>query len=258
SLNPTEIILKLLRIEASINIVAEQQEVTTAKRRALADEADELVRLRKEHPDSVDIRILQAMIAIYLDDPNTAERELKLAIDECEESLRAEMQLSRFYYRTKRIAEAISTCQSACENHSEVAEPWLSLSGLYIANKDYDSARSCLQQALGVVVGKWEKRSVSMSLALLELTQGDRPSGISILSEVAEQDEREIRARTLLLGIREVQEDQVKVRELIDEIQEAEGESGLMWRLYQAALWLASDEWRSKQQDIAAYLQYCI
>ena len=260
SLNPTEIILKLLRIEASINIVTERQEVTTAIRQALADEANELAQLRNEHPDSVDVRILQAMIAIYLDDPNTAEKELKLAIDECEESLRAEMQLSRFYYRTKRMAEAISTCQNACENHSEVAKPWLSLSGLYVANKDYDSARSCLKKALDAVVGKWEKRLVSMSLALLELTHrdGDRASGISILSEVAEQDKREIRARTLLLGIREVQRDQAKVQTLIDEIQEAERESGLMWRLYQATLWLASDEWRSKQQDIATYLQYCI
>jgi len=258
SLNPTEIILKLLRIEASINITAQQQEMTTAKRQALADEAGELAKLRKEHPDSVDIRILQAIIAIYLDDPNTAERELKLAIDECEESLKAEMQLSKFYYRTKRVAEAVSTCQSACEDHSEVAEPWLSLSGLYVANKDYDSARSCLQQAQEAVVGKWEKRSISMSLALLELTHGDRASGISILSELAEQDEREIRARILLLSIREVQDDQAKVQTLISELREAEGESGLMWRLYQAALWLASDEWRSKQQDITAYLQYCI
>ena len=258
SLNPTEIVLKLLRIEASINITAQQQEMTTAKRQALADKADELAQLRKEHSDSVDIRILQAIIALYLDDPNTAEKELKLAIDECEESLRAEMQLSRFYYRTKRMAEAIGTCQNACKNHSEVAEPWLSLSSLYVTNKDYDSALSCLKQGLGDVVGKWEKRSVSLRLAVLELTHGDRASGISIFSEVAAQDKREIRARTLLLGIPEIQKDLAKVQELISELREAEGESGLMWRLYQAALWLASDEWRSKQQDIATYLQYCI
>jgi len=254
-LNPADITPKLLRIEAGINIAAEQTKVNTVELQALADE---LAQLRTENPDRVDIRILQAIIAVYLEQPEEAEKELKLAIEECEESLKAEMQLSRFYYRTKRIAEAISTCQAACENHSEVAEPWLSLSGLYVANKDYDSARSCLQQAKNAVVGKWEKRSISMSLALLELTHGDRASGISILSEVAEQDKREIRARTLLLSIREVQEDQAKVQELIDEIKEAEGESGLLWRLHQAAMWLASDEWRSKQPDIVSYLQYCI
>ena len=258
SQNPTEIILKLLRIEASINIVAEQQEVTTAKRQALADEANELAQLRNEHPDSVDIRILQAIIALYLDDPNTAEKELKLAIDECEESLRAEMQLSRFYSRMKRMPDAVNVCQAACKSHPEVAEPWLSLSGLYAADADYDTARSCLRQGLDTVVDQRQKRSLSISLALLELVHGDRATGIGLLSELAAQDEQEVRARTLLLGIREVQEDQARVQELIDEIKEAEGESGLMWRLHQAAMWLSSDEWRSKQPDIVSYLQYCI
>ncbi|HUU19405.1 MAG TPA: tetratricopeptide repeat protein [Sedimentisphaerales bacterium] len=258
SLNPTEIVLKLLRIEASINITAQQQEMTTAKRQALADEANELAQLRKEHPDSVDIRILQAIIAIYLDDSNTAERELKMAIDECEESLRAEMQLFRLYYRTKRIAEAISTCQNACEDHPEVAEPWLSLSGLHVANADYDSARSCLRRGLDTVVDQRQKRSLSISLALLELVHGDRATGIGLLSELVAQDEQEVRARSLLLGIREVQEDQARVQELINEIRKTEGESGLLWRLYQASLWLSSDDWRSKQPDIVSYLQYCI
>ncbi|GAF74749.1 unnamed protein product, partial [marine sediment metagenome] len=255
SLNPTEIILKLLRIEASINISAEDPENNTPNLQSLASE---LVKLRTDHTDRVDIRILQAIIAVHLDDPNTAEKELKLAIEECQEPLRAEMQLARFYSRMKRMPDAVNVCQAACESHSEVAEPWLSLSGLHAADADYDTARSCLRQGLDTVVDQRQKRSLSISLALLELVHGDRATGISLLSELAAQDEQEVRARSLLLGIREVQEDQAKVQTLIDEIQEAERESGLMWRLYQAALWLASDEWRSKQQDIATYLQYCI
>ena len=261
SQDPTKIILTLLRIEASINIVAEQQEeVVTVRRQVFENELNELTQLRKEHPERVEIYILQSMIAYYLDDPNTAEKELKVAIDECEESLRAEMQLSRFYYRSKRIAEAINNCQSACVNHPEVAEPWLFLSDLHVANKNYDSARSCLEQAQDAVVGRWEKRSVSMKLALLELTHvdGDRAMGRSILSQIAAQDKREVRARTLLLGISEVRQDREKVKQLIDELREAEGESGLRWRLYQSAMWLVSDQWRSKQQDISAHLQYCI
>jgi len=253
--NPADITPKLLRIEAGINIAAEQTKVNTVELQALADE---LAQLRKENPDRVDIRILQAIIAVYLEQPEEAEKELKLAIEECEESLRAEMQLARFYSRMKRMPEAVSICQTACKKHSDVAEPWLSLSGLHVANADYDSARGCLKQGLDTISDQREKRSISMSLALLELTHGDRSSGISILSEVADQDKREIRARTLLLGIREVQEDQARVQELIDEIKEAEGESGLLWRLHQAAMWLASDEWRSKQPDIVSYLQYCI
>ncbi len=261
-LSPTDIALTLLRIEVSINIVVEQEghEVTTAKRQALEDEKEKLAELREEHPDSVDIRILQAFIAFSLDDPNTAENELKQAIEDCEEPLRAEMQLARLYSRMKRMPEAINVCQTACELHSEVAEPWLYLSTLHAANADYDSALSWLRKGLDTVVGKWEKRLVSIRLALRELMHGDQALGLGIklLTELASQDKREVYARTLLLGIRKVQEDQARFQELIDEIKDAEGESGLKWRLYKAAMLLASDEWRSKQPDIVSYLQYCI
>ncbi len=255
TLEPTDIDLTLLRIEASINIAAEQQKVNTTNLQALADE---LAQLRTENPDRVDIRILQAIIAVHLEQPDKAERELKLAIEECKEPLRAEMQLVRYYYRTKRMTEAVSVCQTACERHSEVTEPWLSLSDLHVANADYDSARNCLKQRLDADIGKREKRSISIKLALLELMHGDRATGISLLSDLAAQDEQEIRARSLLLGVREIQEDPATAEKLVSELREIEGESGLFWRLHQADMWLSSDEWQSKRPDITDSLQYCI
>jgi len=255
SLNPTDVDAKLLRIEANINISAEDMENNTPDLQSLANE---LAQLRTENSDRVDIRILQAIVAVHLNKPEEAEKELKQAIEECEKSLRAEIQLVRFYRREKRMPEAISACQVACERNPEVAEPWLSLSNLHVANSDYDSALSCLRKALDAVVGKWEKRSISMNLALLELMHGDRDEGINILSDMAAQDKREIRARTLLLATREIQENQDRAQELIDELKDAEGDSGLQWRLHQANIWLASDEWKAKQQDITGYLQYCI
>ena len=255
-MDPTNIIIKLLRLEASIYLTAEKSyRVNTANLEKLSAE---LVELRKENPDRVDIRILQAIVAVYLEQPGKAERELKLAIEECKEPLRAEMQLVRHYYRVKRMTEAVSVCQIACERHSGVTEPWLALSGLHVANADYDSARSCLRQGLDTVVGQWEKRSLSIRLALVELLYGDRANGISLLSEVAAQDEQEVRARSMLLSIREVKENRAMAEKLIRELREAEGESGLFWRLHQTSLWLSSDEWRSKQPDITDSLQYCI
>jgi len=267
SMNPRDIIVKLLSIQASINIVTEQQvaeqqqeEVATAIRQALTNQADKLGELRKEHPDNIELRILQAKVAIYLEDPNKAESELKEAIKECEEPLRAEMQLARHYYRTGRIPEAINVCVTAYERNSKVAEPWLFKSRIHVANKDYTKALDCLEEGLGKLVDKWEKRKVSIQLALLELMHGDKASGkgIKILTEVASQDKREVHARSLLLAIPEVQKDQVKVQDLIGELRIAEGESGLKWRVHQAAIWLSTNEWRSKQQDIDSYLKYCI
>ena len=255
-LDPTDFTIRLLRIEASVYIAAEQQQKLTAA--MFSKLSEELTQLRADHPDQVDIRILQALIADYLEQPDKAEAELKLAVEQCKEPLRAEMQLVTHYYRAKRMNEAIGICQAACERHSEVAEPWLSLSSLHIAKEDHNAARDCLKQGLNAATDKWEKRSLSMQLALLELMYGDRAFGIKLLSDVAGQDPQEIRARSLLLSIREVQKDQARAQELIDELKKAEGQSGLWWRMHQAALWLTSEEWRSKQQDITNLLQTCV
>jgi len=255
-LNPTDIVLRLLRIEASIYVAAEERQ--TIDKARLDTVSAELTQMRTDHPDRVDIRILQSMIADYREQPDQAERELKLAIQECKEPLRAEMQLVRHYYRSKRLAEAVAVCRQSCKQHPEVAEPWISLSSLHGANGDPNAARGCLKEGLQAVVSKWEKRSVGMRLAQLELTSGDRSTGVRLLSELAAQDEYEVYARVVLLSVREVREDRAKAEKLIQELHKAEGESGLWWRFHQASLYLSSDDWRSKQQDIIGHLQFCI
>lgn len=256
SLDPTEIVIRLIRIEAGINIAAEQTSPeNSTKLKALSVE---LAELQKENPDRVDIRILQAVIADYLKKPQEAEADLKLAIEECKEPLSVEMQLVRHYSKTKRMSEAIDICRTACERHSEVAEPWLSLSSLHVAGADYDAARSCLKQGLQSVVNQQDKRSLSIALAMLEILYADRAAGINLLKEIASQNEQEIRARLLLLDTREIHEDPVMAEKLIAELRKAEGESGLYWRVHQASLWLSSENWRSRQQDITKALKYCI
>ena len=255
-LDPGSIIIRLLRIESSVYLAASQpNRVNTTRLEALSAE---LAELRRDHPEKVDIRILQAIIAVYLEQPETSEKELKLAIEECEEPLRAQMQLVKHYYRTKRMSDALSLCQAACKRHAEVAEPWLSLSGLYVANADYDSARQCLREGLDSAVGRWEKRAISVQLALLELLHGDQDTGIALLSDVAAQDPQEVRARSLLLEIRKIQDNKLRAEELVEELRQAEGESGFYWRLHQASLWLSLEDWRSRQQAIHDRLQYCI
>jgi len=191
-LDPTDIIIRLLRIETSIYVATEQ--AYTINRPRLEVLSAELSELRKENPDRVDIRILQAIIADNLGESEKAEAELKLAIEECTEPLRAEIQ-------------ALSVCQQACKRNPELAEPWIALSGIHVVNRDYDSARDCLREGLKTAVGKWEKRSLSMRLALLEyLYNSDKSVAVKLFSEIAAQDKEEIRARSLLLSMREIQQ----------------------------------------------------
>ena len=76
--------------------------------------------------------------------------------------------------------------------------------------------------------------------------------------KLVDDDPQEVRARSLLLLLREVREDPNQAEKLIRQLREAEGESGLLWRVHQASFWLSSDGWRKKQQDIAERLQYCM
>jgi tetratricopeptide (TPR) repeat protein len=255
TMDPGDIVVNLLRIETGLYIEAQQ---TAINKDNLVSLADDLAQLSAKHPKRVDIRILQAIVAEYLGLPEEAEEKLKRAVRECEEPLQAELQLASFYNRNGRLPEATDTCRRACERHPEAAQPWILLSNLYMNQQDYDSARQCLKQAQQNVVGKWEHRSISISLAWLELQHGEREAGIRLLQEVAEQDKREVRARTLLLSIPEIRQDNDKAQALIKELIKIEGDTGLMWRLHEAAVWLESDQWRSKQQDIINNLQHCI
>jgi len=67
----TDVRLKLLRIESGIYATAEQRQDTNAGR--YEQLSGELAGLRQKHPDRVDIRILQAIIALNRGDPNKAE-----------------------------------------------------------------------------------------------------------------------------------------------------------------------------------------
>ncbi len=256
SLGSTDLVLKLLRLGAGTNLAVGQGD--HAHTEQIATLSAELADLRQAYPDQVDIRILQAVIADYLGWPEEAERELKLAMEQCTEPLKARTQLAGHYLRAKRVDEAIGVCEAACKNHGELAEPWMALADVHAADADYDSARRCLEEGLGAITEARERRPVAMKLALLEIIHGDRASGIRLLQELTARDPLEIQARSLLLGVREIQQDRAAAQTLIDELRQAEGQSGLWWRLHQASLWLSSDDWSSKRQDIAHLLRYCI
>ena len=259
SYDPANVALKLLRTEAGVRLAVGQPEgVDTAKLKELKGE---LAQLRLEDPNNVELRLLQATITNYLEGPEAVESELKQVIADSNEPLRAQMQLARYYQNEGHTAKAIEVCLAACERNGKIAEPWLFLSALHAADGNDTFARSCLEEGLTTIVDTSERRSLSIRLALLELMQEEeerRADGINRLMTLAQEDTTDIRVRTLLLSTRKIQEDPNTARELISDLKDAEGETGLYWRLHEASLWLSSDTWRSKQREITDHLQYCI
>jgi len=255
-LDPTDIVIKLLRIEASIYLAVERREgIDQAELDRLKEE---LKGLRKTNEKRVDIRILQAIIDVHQNHPDQAEKKLKDAIKECDDKLPARMQLVRFYYRTERPDEALKACREACREHPEVAEPWLSLSGLYVSAKDNPQAIQALRDGLATVRDPWEARPLNMRLGRVELLYGQRDAGINVLQGIAERDPNEVRARQLLLDLPETRRDPAQMTRLIGELKAIEGDAGLQWRYYQAVATLGRPDWRSRQPEISQLLDRCI
>jgi tetratricopeptide (TPR) repeat protein len=268
SLDPNDATAKLLRVGVGVRMVL-KSDPNAPEVQGLSEELNQL---RAAHPQWAHIRILQAALARHRGSPEQAEAELKLAIEECADPLQARMQLVNHYRASGRTAEAIDACRKACEQHAGAPGPWVVLAGFYVAEADHDSARECLMQRLNAikaelngdvsaeqkgVLGR-EKHSLFIALALLERDRKNEAACIEILTELAEEDKEDVHARRLLLSIPKVQTDSVASAKLIAELREIEGDSGLQWRLHQATVWLSSDQWRAKQEDITELLQHCI
>ena len=144
--DPTNIVIQLLRIETSVYLAVEQDQ---SRRTAwLGSLVEELAGLRAKHPDDLDVRLLQAYMAFEEGRYDDAIAELKLAIEECEETLRAELQLAAFYFRRQQTDEAIDVCRNACKRHPEKAEPWRSLARLQQLGKNVEQAVATLKEGL--------------------------------------------------------------------------------------------------------------
>jgi predicted Zn-dependent protease len=255
-LDKTDMTVKLLRLEASVYGASERpKEVSKEQFKApLA----ELAALRRAHPEQVDIRILQSTIAINEGHQAEAEQELKTAIKECKDTLPAELQLARLYYQLKRWPEAIQVCRDACARHPEKASPWESLAEVLLADQKSEEAQATLEKGLQTVTDLWEKYTLNLRLSFFQLLHGQREKGIARLKDMASQFPLDVRIRSILLSIPEVFGDATVAQNLLSEMRKAEGENGVLWRLQQASLWLASADWRSHQQDIADDLNHCI
>lgn len=256
SANARDPVLKLLRIGAGISsIIARGQNIDAAR---LSEFSNELAQMKEQYPERVDIRLFRATLASLLGQPEGAERELKLAVEECREPLWAEMQLVRHYLSAQRTAEAINVCRTACERHAEIAVPWMTLADLHMAADDIEAARVALDRALNTISDGRQKRLIAIKLARLELTRGNPLTGIKLLKDLAGKDGQDVQVRLLLLGTAEVRQDPNATQELVTSLRKAEGEAGLWWRLHQASLWLASRTWPSRQAEIVKLLQHCI
>ncbi len=255
-MDPSDLAVKLLRIE--ISTYEGTDKLSSAGRASLAAVSDELRDLRKRYPDKVGIRLLQAALAQAAGRTDEAESELKLAVKECREPLEAQLQLARLYFAHQRAKEAIDVLREAVKRHPQKLAPWELMARLQEANRKFTEARETLKTGIQSVVNPWDKVVLRNRLALLETLRGNRQAGIGMLEKLAEENPRDVRIRSLLLSLAEIRGNTEAAQKIVDQLREIQGQTGLLWRVEQASLWMESKEWQAKQPEITRHLQRCI
>jgi tetratricopeptide (TPR) repeat protein len=246
--------LTLLRLTAELGWASRQR----APQETVESLTAELAKLRDSQPKRADVRVLLAAAAEVQSRFDAAESELRRAVDDCDDPLTALLPLARLYAWQRRAAEAQQVLGGACERYGTRAAPHLALADLLVGRQQPDQARAALRRGLEQVSDAGENRRVALRLAWLDAAYGDPAAGLATLRKLAAADPRDVQARVLLLELPGPQKDAATAQRLVDEIKAAEGSAGLMWRFHQARLWLAGENPRERQGEIAELLQYCI
>ncbi len=250
---PESIEATLLRIEAQINTAPEPADGSTPMREV----ATELASLRKAHPKCCEIRILQAAIADRHEQHEQAAATLAEAIEECEPKLSAAMALAGLHQRMGRLDEAIKVCRVAIELDADLAAPRVSLAELQAAAGRAEEALNTLTEAVGQLSGE-AKATAAYAQARFLLSRGEGPAAIDVLERIATERQADVRSRSLLLTMPQIQADERRSQERVAEIKSIEGDGGLQWRIEQAKVWLRDDNWQQRQREIIDMLTHCL
>jgi tetratricopeptide (TPR) repeat protein len=255
TLGRDELDSNLLRIESSIRGVSHDVSRPEVARRLHA----ELTELRNSHRDSSAVRMLLAALAEFDGRPDDAVRELEKAIEECSDSLDPAIQLAQLLRRLDRLEDAIEVCRAATERHRESARPWILRAEFLMAAGRPEEARAALDAGEETVRGQQQHHDIAMARARLHLRLNEREKAIAKLKAIADSEPNDIHSRLALLELPEVYRDPTEAQPLVEELKAIEGpRSGIHWRLQQARVWLAGDEWRAREHEVVDVLTHCI
>ena len=247
---------RLVCLEARFRQAAAQQ--PKPDEATLESVATELQTLCESQPKNVAAQVLLATLNLQRNRVADAEATLHNAIQNCPDAAPAELLLVQIYLQTERPNEALAVCQAASARPQTTAWPWLASSEIHESLGHSDDARTALQTGLEHAADPATRHELGLRLATFDLLHDARPAGIARLRELANSDRTDVRTRELLLNLPETKADPQAAEQLINELHTIQGESGLLWRVHQAELWLAGETWRDHADETLALLEHCM
>ncbi len=253
---PDDVDLTLLRLQATLQLAQARPGADPARLQAVSEE---LEALRQAHPRRVEVRLLQSSLAAVQDRPDEALAHLRQALEQCDRPERAQAQLARLLFAgpSPQPEQALQAARAAAERAPDSVDAWTTLAELLERSGQVQQARQALEQALSAV-GPDDRLALQLQRALLEIRQGRAELGTEVLDALAREHPYDLEPRVHLLSLPSVLAQPGRAQRIVDEIRAIEGDTGLLWRLQQARLWLAGESWPDHANEIAAYLNACL
>lgn len=249
---PDDLQPKIVRLAAQIE--ASRADSANADRKAIGKELTDLC---QSHPESTEVRVLLAKLALAGGKPDDGLAELRKAADECNDKALAAEHLSAYAQELGRTDEALAAARKAVELRKDVAGPRLRLAQAQEAAKQIGDARKTLEQAAVELQGR-EKLQVEVSLCLFLMAHDAREQGVALCRRLVSEKPQDIQLHLALLGLPETRADAAAAQALVDDLRVIEGDKGLIWPVEQARLWLAGRRDQKREQEIIDQLTHVI
>ncbi len=218
---------------------------------------DELTTLQIQFPTNVPLRVLLAAVASHQGRIDDATTQLERALEECDDTFAVELLLVDLLVRNARTARARSLAQETVNRHPDLAVPRVRLAELQIVADQTTEAAQTFRTALQDLAGA-EQLETARAYTKFLLDQEQRPAAIELLRSMTEQHPGSVDAHLSLLKMPELRADASEAQRLIDHIRSIEGEAGVRWKISQAAFWLESGQWRTRERETRELLEECV
>jgi tetratricopeptide (TPR) repeat protein len=215
--------------------------------------------LQEALPNLIEVALLRAEFQRQDGLLEEARRTLEGAVANCDDPLPARLTLAELAASQGDMPEALSVAREACAAYPRMPVTWRLLAELHEEQGNVEDAHAALAEGLNQAEGAEAQIALHTARALLNLRNNDRDAGIEELKRLAEAHPEDARIRSVLLDIPEVRRDTEMAEQLVADLRSLEGETGLLWRVHQAARLLSEPEaWQNQYKEIASLLETCI
>lgn len=245
----------LLELQARTYLLASATDPAVDQEKAWQDVKNRLGQLDKATDGALQVRLLQAQVAMI----RGQLAEAGAILHELEETHPSDVGLALLQAELSASAgkqeEAIARFRDAVEKFPQAFEPVRALALFLNRLEKQEECESTIKEAISRAQEPSLRRELSLLLADFYRQWGQEDKQYQWLSDLTKQSPNNIQSKRQLLTCNRVVQDSKQAQKLVDEIKALEGEKGWQWRYEQARVWFSAENFQDHYAHIVKLLQ---